>query len=231
MTQANCFNSTTRTPWNNTIFPGNYVTRLNSYRNQGVNALPGVQFFSLVGALVVLPVENTYANVLDSSGQLPAGTYNTQILSPDLGPSPKPLANRPFIVPKGAVVYRTAANVVNMAEVTADGSTTVTVAGVPPAAVLTAESTGLFDACGAWTDFDVSDALSPQGAAASITVVTNKALKPINVESGGSGSALADADAGQSAILVEVCYWMNNVAPDVDSVNLPFPLEAGATEL
>ena len=86
-TPANCFDGTARTPWNNTIFPGNYVCHLNSYRNQGVNAYPGLEFFSLVGALVVLPIENTSSNVLNSSLQLPAAAYGTQILSPDLGPA------------------------------------------------------------------------------------------------------------------------------------------------
>ena len=91
---ANSFDPTTRTPWNNIIFPGNYVCHLNSYRNQGVSAYPGLEFFALVGALVVLPIQNTQSNVLNSSKQLPAATYALQILSPDLGPSPKPLANR-----------------------------------------------------------------------------------------------------------------------------------------
>jgi hypothetical protein len=30
---------------NNVIFPGNQVTHLNAYRNQGVQAIPGVNFF------------------------------------------------------------------------------------------------------------------------------------------------------------------------------------------
>ena len=228
---ANCFDSKLRTPWNNTIFPGNYVTRLNSYRNQGVNAVPGVQYFSLVGALVVLPVENTYADVLDAQGQLPAGTYDLKILSPDLGPSPKPLANRPFIVPENAYIYRSSVNVVNMVGVTEDNSNTITADGISGGAVLTSTADGTFNECGNWTDYDPGTTPTKLGAATAVTVTTNKALKPVNFMSGGSGSALADPDAGQSAILVEVCYWMNDVAPDVDSVNLPFPLEAGSTEI
>ena len=42
-----------RYPWNNTIFPGNYVAHLNAYRDQNVQAFPGVNFFRLVGAYVV----------------------------------------------------------------------------------------------------------------------------------------------------------------------------------
>ena len=228
---ANCFDSKLRTPWNNTIFPGNYVTRLNSYRNQGVNAVPGVQYFSLVGALVVLPVENVYADVLDAQGQLPASTKDLVILSPDLGPSPKPLANRPFVVPAGAYIYRSSVNVVNMTGVAEAATNTITVDGISGGAVLTSEADGSFNECGAWTDYDPSTQITKTNSDTTVQVTTNAALKPINFMSGGSGSALADPDAGQSAILVEVCYWLNDVAPDVDSVNLPFPLEAGSTEI
>jgi hypothetical protein len=31
------------------IFPGNYVSHLNAYKEQGVVALPGVEFYKLVG--------------------------------------------------------------------------------------------------------------------------------------------------------------------------------------
>ena len=42
-----------RTPWNNNIYPGNYVAHLNAYRDQGVVAIPGAVFFRAVGALVL----------------------------------------------------------------------------------------------------------------------------------------------------------------------------------
>ena len=38
-----------------TIFPGNYVAHLNAYREQGVEAIPGVEFYKGVGALVLNP--------------------------------------------------------------------------------------------------------------------------------------------------------------------------------
>jgi hypothetical protein len=235
---ANCFDGTTRTPWNNVIFPGNYVCHLNSYRNQGINAYPGLQFFSLVGALVVLPIENTQSNVLNSSAQLPAATYALQILSPDLGPAPKPLANRNFVVPTGACVYSSAVSTVNLEEAAAAGDTTITVAGIPATvdsealrAVLTADSNGTFNECGARAivlDFQAVEAAAT-GSNTSITVITSKALKPVNVSSGGSGSAFADATAGQSAILVEVDYFMIAKGPDSDRVNLPYPYTSEST--
>ena len=39
-----------------TIFPGNYVvTHLNAYRDQGVVAIPGVEFYRAVGASRLKP--------------------------------------------------------------------------------------------------------------------------------------------------------------------------------
>ena len=35
------------------IFPGNYVARLNAYRDQGCFSLPGVEFYQAIGAAVV----------------------------------------------------------------------------------------------------------------------------------------------------------------------------------
>ena len=236
---ANDFNPTTRTPWNNVIFPGNYVCHLNSYRNQGVSAYPGLEFFSLIGALVVLPIVNTQSNVLDSSKQLPAAEYALQILSPDLGPSPKPLANRNFVVPTGACIYGSAVSVQNLEEATAAGTTTVTVTGIPATvdsealrAVLTADSNGTFNVCGARAivlDFQAVEA-AVTSADTSVTVTTSAALKPVNVSSGGSGSAFADPDSGQSAIIVEVDYFMVAKGPDSDATHLPYPYTAESTE-
>jgi len=235
---ANCFDGTTRTPWNNVIFPGNYVCHLNSYRNQGVSAYPGLQFFSLVGALVVLPIENTQSNVLNSSSQLPAATYALQILSPDLGPAPKPLVNRNFVIPTGAAIYSSAVSTVNLEEATAAGSTTITVAGIPATvdsealrAVLTADSNGTFNECGARAivlDFQAVEAAATSSNT-SVTVTTSAALKPVNVSSGGSGSAFADATAGQSAIIVEVDYFMPAKGPDSDAINLPYPYSSAVS--
>ena len=237
--RASCFDGTARTPWNNTIFPGNYVCRLNSYRNQGVNAYPGLEFFSLVGALVVLPIENTQSNVLNSSLQLPAAEYALQILSPDLGPAPKPLANRNFVLPIGACVYGSAVNVVNLegAAASADADL-ITVTGIPAAvdsvavrAVLGSDANGTINDCGSRAqtlDFKAALAGATSGTTA-VTVTTSAAMKPVNVSSGGSGSAFADATAGQSAIIVEVDYFMPAKAPDSDDINLPYPYSSEST--
>ena len=87
-----------------TIFPGNYVAHLNAYREQGVEAIPGVEFYRGVGALVL----NPDTKGVTTDGELAAGTYGLYILSPDLRQDDKPRVDKPFVVPAGSVVYRTA---------------------------------------------------------------------------------------------------------------------------
>ena len=87
-----------------TIFPGNYVAHLNAYREQGVEALPGVEFYRGVGALVLNP--DTKGVLVD--GELAAGTYDLYILSPDLRQDDKPRLDKLFVIPAGSIVYRTA---------------------------------------------------------------------------------------------------------------------------
>ena len=87
------------------IFPGNYVAHLNAYREQGVVALPGVEFYRAVGAVVLNPDND---GVTDVNGVLAAGDYAAQVLSPDLRQDDKPRKDKPLTVPAGSVVYRTA---------------------------------------------------------------------------------------------------------------------------
>ena len=116
-----------RRPWNNTIFPGNYVAHLNAYRDQNVQAFPGVNFFRLVGAYVVPEGTTTVAQA----------NYTCKILSPDLRQDDKPRLDRDMILLAGDAttggggiqVYRTSLNVVNLK---GDGSSTIT---TNPAAV------------------------------------------------------------------------------------------------
>lgn len=258
-----CFNHITRRDWNNVILPGNQVTHLNAYRDQGVQAIPGVNFFRQVGAVVITPEDNCTA-LLDVNGELPAGTYEVKILSPDLRPDDKPRLDRTLTVPAGATVYRTAVNALNLTgvpdESTGDmlGGETITVAktdasvGTIPAAVaavLTASDgtatdgycneipAGYFNACGdvAAKPFGglsgltqlVKDCDPTANQDVKVAVTTSASLKPLHYCGGGSGSANADPDAGQTAILVEVCFFMDAPAPDGDDVHLPYPIEAG----
>ena len=222
---ANSFDSKTRQPWNNVIFPGNYCQHLNAYYRQGVAPFPGMAFFSIIGAVVVLPIESTSANILNSSGQVPVGTYSPLVLSPDLGPAPKPLPNLPFKIPAGAYVYSTAVTSQNLDAASTSNLSTLTVSvGATTGAVLTADANGSFNVCGARDiDYDWAN-ITALGAEANVSVALGVgALKPVNVSSGGSGSAFADPDSGQSAIIVEVDFWLPEFGPDSDATHLPYP--------
>ena len=216
------FDEETRRPWNNQIFPGNYVAHLNAYRDQGVVALPGAVFFRGVGAIVLNP--DTDGNLVD--GVLPAGTYDLKILSPDLRQDDKPRKDRPFVIPEGAVVYRTAVNAVGVREATVAGTTTIEVEGIttPAAAPATAEADGYFNPVGEFSAF--VSILDGTGLAADTPVqVTTDA--PLIASQNPSAGACRKSP---SAILVEVCYFLPDAAPDADDVHIPYGIEAGQSD-
>ena len=134
-----------RTPFNSKIYPGNWVTHLNAYRDQGVVALPGAVFFRGVGAIVLNP---DIGDNLTADGVLEAGTYDLVILSPDMRQDDQPRRNRPFVIPAGAVPYRTAVSAPGVREETVGDGVTITPAGIttPTAVAMTALADGsLYD--------------------------------------------------------------------------------------
>ena len=203
------------------IFPGNYVAHLNAYREQGVEALPGVEFYKGVGALVLNPDNK---GVLDADGVLAAGTYDLEILSPDLRQDDKPRKDKPFVVPAGAVIYRTAVSAPGVQEATVAGSTTVKIAGptAPPTPTLTAGADGYFDADGAG-----SAMLSIVDGTAEGSDVTVQAIVSADVVASLKPSAGACRNS-PSAILVEVCYYKAAPGPDAEDAHIPYATEAGS---
>jgi len=214
------FDAENRTPWNNVIFPGNYVAHLNAYRDQGVVALPGAVFFRGVGALVINPDND---GVTDVNGVLVADTYDLQILSPDLRQDDKPRKDRPFVLPKGAVVYRTAVSAPGVREETVAGTTTLTIEGIttPAAAPATAEADGYFNPVGEFSLF--TSILDGTGLAAETPVQITTDADLIASQKPSAGACRKSP----SAILVEVCYFMPDAAPDADDVHIPYGVEAG----
>ena len=187
-----------------TIFPGNYVADLNAYRGQGVLALPGVEFYQAIGVAVV--TENVTGG----------GSLDLEILSPDLRQDDKPRQDKPFIIPAGATVYRTAVSVYNLS---ADGTDTVAANGLTNADLETGSTltavAGVFPAEGATTTFDGFTTVSAESGAATITADYSGALNIV--------------DAGdQACVLVEVCYFLDGDAPTTDQVHLPYKTEAGS---
>ena len=214
------FSEDGRSPWNNKIFPGNYVAHLNAYRDQGVVALPGAVFFRAVGALALNPDND---GVLTEDGVLEAGTYDLQILSPDLRQDDKPRKDRPFVIPEGAVVYRTAVNAPGVREEVVAGAATLTVSGItlPAAAPATAEDDGYFAPVGEFSLFESILDGTGLGADTPVQVVTSANLIAHQKPSAGA------CRKSPSAILVEVCYYLPDAAPDADDVHLPYGVEAG----
>ena len=183
------------------IFPGNFVAHLNAYRDQGVFALPGVEFYQLRGAAIVT------GTVSASAGLTPL------VLSPDLRQDDKPRLDKPFVVPAGAVVYRSAITAVNLATT---GTSTVAVDGISTAAVEAslAAAGGVFPEEGSTSDFLFSTTLTAESSDAAITI-TN------------SGDLTIVDPADQAAVLVEVCYFVPGEAPTTDDLHLPYKVEAG----
>lgn len=206
------------------IFPGNYVAHLNAYRDQGVVALPGVEFYRLVGAVVINP-DNDGVTTVD--GTLSAGTYTPQILSPDLRQDDKPRKDRPMTVPANAVVYRTAISAPGVQEATVGGSGTIVIdtlgGNAPTSTPLTAEADGFFaeDGISSALNSVVDGTAISTSAETDVTVTTSvdyiAALKP-------SAGACRNSP---SAILVEVCYYVPAPAPSYDDVSIPYAVEAG----
>lgn len=209
-----------RRPWNNVIFPGNYVCHLNAYRDQGVVALPGAVFFRAVGALVLNPDND---GVLNTDGVLEAGTYDLQILSPDLRQDDKPRKDRPFVVPEGAVIYRTAINATGVREETVAGTATITISGptTPAAVPATALADGYFEPVGEFSLFESILDGTAETADVPVQVITDADLIASQKPSAGA------CRKAPSAILVEVCYYMPDAAPDADDVHIPYGVEAG----
>ena len=188
-----------------TIFPGNYVAALNAYRDQGVLAVPGVEFYQAIGAAII------------STDQTGGPSLTVEVQSPDLRQDDKPRLNKVLTVPANAVVYRTAISTVNLK---ASGTQTVKVEGLTTgtAEASLAAVSGDFPAAGSATGFDgFASGASNTSAESSAAVITAKASGNLTI---------IDKDS-QAAVLVEVCYFVPADAPDSDSVSLPYKTEAG----
>ena len=213
------FDHEQRTPWNNQIFPGNYVAQLNAYRDQGVVAIPGAVFFRGVGAIVLNP--DNEGLLVD--GVLPAATYDLKVLSPDMRQDDKPRLDRPFIIPEGAVVYRTAVNAVGVREETVAGSATIVPAGIttPTAAAATAGADGYFNPVGEFSAFvSILDGTA-LGSDTAVQVTTDADLiASLNPSAGACRKS-------PSAIIVEVCYFMPDKVAGADELHIPYGVEAG----
>jgi hypothetical protein len=203
------------------IYPGNYVARLNAYRDQGVVAIPGVEFYRAVGAVVLNPDNDE----ITTAGVLAAGDYTPQILSPDMRQDDKPRKDKPMVVPTGAVVYRTAISAPGVKAAAASDTIVVKTLGgnAPTSGTLTAGADQFFPADG------VSSALE---SIVDGTAINAAADTPVLITTSDDFTAEQNPSAGAcrkapSAIIVEVCYYLPAPAPSSDDVNIPYGIEAG----
>ena len=201
------------------IFPGNYVAHLNAYREQGVVALPGVEFYRAVGAVVLNPDND---GVTDVDGVLVAGDYAAQVLSPDLRQDDKPRKDKPLTVPAGSVVYRTAVSAPGVkADAAGDTVTVKSASGLPTSVPVTAEADLYFPAEGA--------------TSALVTILDGTAVSvdtAVELTTSADFTASLNPSAGAcrnspSALIVEVCYYRAAPAPDAEDAHIPFATEAG----
>ena len=184
------------------IFPGNYVAHLNAYRDQGVFATPGVEFYQIRGiSMITDPLSG-------------GGTLDLVIPSPDLRQDDKPRLDRPFVVPAGSTVYRTAVTPVN---VKGNGADTISVSGLTTTAgtqASVAAVDGVFPSEGATTVFDGFQTVSVESSDKTITAAYSGALE-------------VDVPDDQAYVIVEVCYFRDGEAPEADDVHVPYKTEAG----
>jgi hypothetical protein len=207
-----------------TIFPGNYVAHLNAYREQGVEAIPGVEFYRGVGALVLNPDTDS----VTTGGTLTTGTYDLKILSPDLRQDDKPRVDKPFVVPAGSVVYRTALSAPGVKGASGDTIKIVALGANAPGntgseVTLTAESTGFFPINGESSALNsiVDGTAISTGSDTTVQVITSADFVAEQNPSAG-----ADRKS-PSAILVEVCYYRPAPASDAEDAHIPYGVEAG----
>jgi len=178
------------------IYPGNYVARLNAYRNQACEALPGVDFYQLVGVAMI-----------DSTT---TGTIALEILSPDLRQDDKPRLDKPFVIPEGAGIYRSAIRCVNL---TGSSGDTVAVDGITKAATETCPADGNYGE-GSVTAFDFTTVGTRLASDTPVTAVADGNLDVRNLKD-------------QAAVIVEVDFFLDHEAPKMEDCNIPFKVEAG----
>jgi len=184
------------------IFPGNYVAHLNAYRDQGVFALPGVEFYQLRGLAYV------------TEDQTGGGTLALVIPSPDLRQDDKPRLDKPFVVPAGSTVYRTAVSTSNLS---GSGTDTVSVSGLTTTAgtqaVVTAVD-GVFPVEGGTTTFDGFTTQSVEATDTTISAAFSGELNIVNPDD-------------QAVVMVEVCFYMDADGPEPDDYHIAYKTEAG----
>jgi hypothetical protein len=174
---------------------------------------------------------------LDVDGVLVAGTYDLEILSPDLRQDDKPRKDKPFVVPAGSVVYRTAVSAPGVREETLAGSATVTIAGISTPTAVPLAAIPEVDPVTSVPNSDYGYFVAEGAVSAMESIVDGTAISvsadtAVQVTTSADLIASLSPSAGAcrkspSAIMVEVCYYRAAPAPDAEDAHIPFATEAG----
>lgn len=204
------------------IYPGNWVETLSSYQGQPVVAAPGRIYYHLIGYALV--------------GATGATEFDVVLPSPDRRADDKPRTDIVGMkVPLGAKVYHVGLRVPDMRRDRALGTATSGVTG-------TATNTiKLASASGATTDAISATAISTK--AADLTVAASGALAPASTVTGvitpvaltsaltlkvySSAAAISSSATGGTPLIAEVCFFIDDVVPELDDVRVPFPIRSG----
>jgi hypothetical protein len=137
--------------------------------------------------------------------------------------------DKPFVVPAGSVVYRTAISAPGVKGAAGDTIVLETLANSPATGTLAAEDGTGEVAEGYFPAEGVSSALNSIVDGTAVDVAADTAVE---VTTSADLVASLDPSAGAcrnspSAILVEVCYYRAAPAPDAEDAHIPFAVEAG----
>jgi len=208
------------------IYPGNWVTELSSYQGQPVVAVPGRVYYQIIG----------YALVSSTGGT----SFDVTIPSPDLRGDDKPRANiTGLVVPAGANVYHVGLRVPDMRRDRGVGSATSGLVGTNTNRLKLADALANDDTITATAVSTTSSAVAvasgtvapvgtTKGIITPVALTGAETLKVYVTDNTGTaaGSTLTSTATGGTPIIVEVCYYIEDVAPDLGSTYLPFITES-----
>jgi hypothetical protein len=208
------------------IFAGNFTNRLSSWQGQGVISMPGRVFYSVVG----------YALITST----PANSWPIRIPSPDMRQDDKVRADIPaLVVPSGAGIYSIAMRVPNMAKERGAGPAISGLVGTNTERLKAADAVAS-DSTITATAIATNSAFA-QVASGTIAPLATRRQIPTPVLTSGaeiiqvfltaadgttaSSNTLSSTVPGGTPIIVEVNYYLDDEAPDLDDVRVPFRVE------
>lgn len=208
------------------IFPGNYTNRLSSWQGQGVAALPGRIYFSVIGYALITAT--------------PAASWDIKIPSPDMRQDDKTRVDIPsLILPVGANVYSVGLRVPDMAKerglatafsglvgtnterlkvadaLANDNNITATVVATSSAAVAVASGT-------------IAPVATRRQIITPVALSGAETLRVYLTAADGTTAStnnLTSSVAGGTPIIVEANYFLDDDLPDIGDVRIPFRVE------